>query len=252
MSAISILILSGILGLLSSSIYFIVSYRNMNMERNRLISDVNRLENEFLTEFKQINFDELKETAAGKELLDSLQDSEIFPKNIPDESSSLKSMVLKSVKTMQSNAERQNVDFHLDIVDPPSLTEVKGKWQTVFDQLVHETIKYSLQGKYGKPNIIRIYGRKGENYYIITLENYGKNLNDEIFEKPSLPDISLRDWFKQKFRLILWTERDIIEKQGGKIVIGNSEIDKAESEIESKNSLNQITLYIPVEPPSKK
>lgn len=250
MSATTILLLSGLLGLLSSSVYFFLYYRNMNIERNRLISEVDRLENEFLTEFRQINFDELKETNAGRELIELLQDSEIFPKNIPYENSSIRSIVLNSVQAAQSVADKQNVDFHLDFIDPPSLSEAKGEWQVVFDQLVHDALKYSLRGKFGDPNIVRIFGRKGENYYIITMENYGENLNDEHFALPSYSN-NFRKRLPTPENEQFFTITKFIEQQGGKIILSNKEVDEVESELKSENSLNQITLYIPVKQPKK-
>lgn len=253
MSDFSILFLSGLLGLLSSAVYFFVTYRNMNIQRNQLVSEVDRLENEFLNEFKQINFSELKETVAGRELLELLEDSEIFPQDMPVASSSLTSIVLKSVQAMQPAADRQNLDFHVDIIDPPSFAETKGDWQVVFDQLVHDTIKYSLRGRYGEPNVIRIYGRRGENHYMITLENYGANIREEIFDASPLSDAVHGQLENQEVAPShLLTMMDFIKQEGGKIIVNNKVDDKAKGKSENENSVNQITLYIPVTPRGKK
>lgn len=250
MNAIAILIVSGLLGVLSSIAYFYFSYRNMNLERNRLASEVDRIENEFLAEFSKLNFAELQETDAGRELLEILKDSDVFPQKIPYEapaSLSLKSVVLNSLQAVQPITRQENIDFHLDIVDPPSMAGDIIHWQEAFNQLISNTVKYTLRRSFSHPNLIRIYGRKGENRYIIILENYGVRLDNDFFDiQNTLHPFGDKTTWYGKSRLI-----DFIEQQGGKVTLTHRDIDEEESNLGNENTLNQITLYLPMNPKPK-
>jgi hypothetical protein len=223
----------------------------MKAERNQLLSEVDKLENEFLSEFSKLSIDELNETNAGKELLELLQDSEILPSKTPYEapSSSLKSLVWNSMQTLQPIARKQNIDFHLDLIDPPFITKNKNYWQEIFNQLVGSTIKYSFQGRFNRPNIIRIYGRQGVNAYIIILENYGEQLNNEMLTRQYFSRL------KDEFEFPLYKNKHLalksfIEQQGGRLLLNSKNVDEIDNDLfsKSKNALNQITLYIPIEP----
>lgn len=242
----SILVFGGLLGLLSSATYFVVHYRNMKTEHNRLVSDVEQLENDFLAGLKNTSLDELKETTAGRELIKLLQDSEILPETPPyeiplskssNEKSSHDHLNLGNVLFRQKRFEEAEAAFRQAIEQDPNYTAAYSNLGILLTQQgrfeeaevsFRQAIEKDPNAAVGYSNLGNLLTKQGrfEEAEVALRQAIEKNPTASIKNKDEINVSSLHSLRDRAINMqkALQAENIVIEENNVKVVITGDQI----------------------------
>ncbi len=137
------------------------------------------------------------------------------------------SCLIKCVRPYRKEAEKKGIIIH----DPfaingekfPEIEMHKIDLTRAFENLIHNTVKYSFSG-YGRERFISIIGEPVDNYYCISISNYGVGILPEeitsgkIFEEGYRGELST-DRYRTGSGIGLSEVKKIIKKHNGKIEI---------------------------------
>lgn len=133
----------------------------------------------------------------------------------------------KCIRLYRKEAEKKGVIIH----DPftisgekfPEIDMHKIDLTRAFENLIHNAVKYSFSG-YGREKFISIIGEQFENYYCISISNYGVGILPEelssgkIFEEGYRGELST-DRFRTGSGIGLSEVKKIIKRHNGRIEI---------------------------------
>lgn len=172
----------------------------------------------------------------------------------------LEPLLLESKRLYEPEAKRKGIEIvvRLEHVNgqPPELEVSPDHLKYVFNNLIHNAVKYSFKSGHDRHRFVRVLGHPTKDGYQITFENYGVGIKPE--------EILSRDIFKPRYQgkltqgeyrtgagMGLFIAEKAIEQHNGHIDVTSEKMGPGELMPEGQPHLNRFIVYLPNQQPRK-
>ncbi|MEK7725478.1 MAG: HAMP domain-containing sensor histidine kinase [Acidobacteriota bacterium] len=165
---------------------------------------------------------------------------------------SLNSLVLKSIKTYEAEANRKEVQIRYNLIPPYDLEVSKNHLQYALNNLIQNAIKYSFRGKKDHQRFINIKGQPEPRFYPegrfyrLKITNYGVGIlpdeYEEIFKDGFQGQLTENEYRTGSGKGLSFVKR-IIEEHNGTIEVES--IPQSDDKAERKPYLTRFIIRLP-------
>lgn len=155
---------------------------------------------------------------------------------------SLRECVEESVSLYQAEADRKHIELKINIKEPNKVDISRTHMQHTINNLLHNAIKYSFEGRDYLKRFVEVNGKASGYYFFLEVKNYGVGILGDEFEKifePGYKGELTKSEYRSGGGMGLSICKDVVDEHKGEIIV------KSESK-GGKAYKNSFTVKLPI------